>query len=131
MSQNSNNVTLMIFIIINKLFDNKYCFKYKNLFQIKWCRLKLFIMTFLLCMRNVCFNAKNKFFFKILLWLIDEKLYTSWIFIEYKTFIECDYVFIEFCAFSLFCRYNCNVIMFTSLKFYVLCQLLLSMRLLI
>ena len=127
---NNDNVTSMMRIMINKSFNNKCYFEYENFFQTTWCRLKLFIMTFLFCMRSVCFNAKRFFFFKISLWLIDEKLYTSWIFIEFEIFIEFNCVFIEFCVFLSFCRRNYNVMMFTSLKCYMLCQLLLSMRLL-
>ena len=127
---NNNNVMLTMRIIINKSFDNKCCLKYENSFQTEWYKLKLFMMTFSFCMRNVCFNAKKNFFFKILLWLIDEKLYTSWIFIEHKAFIESDHIFIKFCVFSSFCRRHCNVMMFTFLKCYVLCQLLSSMQLL-
>ena len=130
MFRNNDNVTSTMRIMINKSFNNKYCFKYENSFQIKWCRLKSFIMTFLFCMHNVCFNAKKLSFFEISLWLIDDELYTSWIFIEHEAFIEFDCVFIEFCAFSSFCRRNYNVMMFTFLKCHVLCQLLSSMRLL-
>ena len=130
MFRNNDNVTLTMRIIINKSFNNKCCLEYENFFQIKWCRLKLFIMTFSFCMRSVCFNVKKFSFFKILLWLIDEKWYTLWIFIKHEAFIKFNYVFIEFCAFSLFCRRNCNMMMFTFLKYYVLCQLLSSMRLL-
>ena len=128
---NNDNMTSMMRIMINKSFNNKCYFKYKNSFQTKWCRLKLFMMTFSFCMRNACFSAKKLFFSKISLWLIDEKLYTSWMFIEHEAFIEFDCVFIELCAFFSFCCCSCNVIMFTFLKCYVLCQLLLSMRLLI
>ena len=130
MFRNNNNMTSIMRIIINKSFDNKCYLEYKDFFQTKWCKLKLFIITFLFCMRNVCFNAKKFFFFKISLWLIDEKLYISWMFIEHETFIEFDYVFIEFCAFFSFCRRNYNMIMFTFLKYHMLCQLLPSMRLL-
>ena len=126
----NDNMTSTMRIMINKSFDNKYCFEYENSFQTAWCKLKLFIMTFSFCMRNVCFNAKRFSFFKISLWLIDEKLYTSWMFIEHEVFLKSDCMFIEFCALFSFCRRNCNVMMFTSLKCYVLCQLLLSMRLL-
>ena len=130
MFQNNDNVTSTMRIIINKLFDNKCCLKYKNSSQTEWCKLKLFIMTFSLCMRSACFNAKKFFFFKILLWLIDKELYISWIFIEHETFIELNYVFIKFCAFFLFCYRSCNMMMFTFLKCHMLCQLLSLMRLL-
>ena len=130
MFYDNDNVTSMMRIIINKLFDSKCCFKYENFFQTKWCRLKLFTMTFSFCMRSVCFSAKKLSFFEISLWLVDDGLYTSWMFIEHEAFIESDCMFIEFCAFSSFCRRSCSVMMFTSLKCYVLCQLLSSMRLL-
>ena len=131
MFRNNINMMLMWRIIINKLFNNKCYLKYKDFPQTKWCRLKLFIIMLLLCMRSACFSAKKKFFFKISLWLVDEELYISWIFIEHETFIEFDRVFIKFCAFSAFCRRNCNVIIYTFLKYYMLCQLLSSMQLLI
>ena len=130
MLYDNDNVTLTMRIIINKSFNNKCYFKYKNSFQTKWCKLKLFIITLSLCMRNVCFNAKKFSFFKISLWLIDDELYTSWMFIEHEAFIEFDCVFIEFCAFFSFCRRNYNVMMFTFLKCHMLYQLLSSMRLL-
>ena len=129
MFYDNNNVTSMMRIMINKSFDNNYCLEYKNFLQTKWCRLKSFIITFSFCMRNVCFNAKKFFFFEISLWLIDDELYTSWMFIKHETFIKFNYIFIEFCALFSFCRRNCNVIMFMFLKCYILCQLLSSMQL--
>ena len=130
MLRNNESVTLMMCIMINKSFDNKCCFEYKDFSQTKWCRLKLFIMMFSFYRRSACFNAKKSSFFKILLWLIDDELYTSWMFIKHEAFIKFNCVFIKFCAFSSFCRCSCNVIMFMFLKCYVLCQLLSSMRLL-
>ena len=130
MFQNSDSVMSMMRIMINKSFDSKCCFEYENPLQTTWCRLKSFIMTFSFCMRSVCFNARKFSFFETSLWLVGEELYTSWMFIEFEMFIEFDYVFIELCAFSSFCRRNCNVMMFMFLKCHVLCQLLLSMRLL-
>ena len=130
MSRDNDNVTSIMHIMINKSSDNKCCLEYKNSFQTEWCRLKSFIMTFSFCMRSACFSAKRFFFFKILLWLIDDELYISWMFIEHEAFIKFDCVFIEFCALFSFCRRNYNVMMFTSLKCHVLCQLLPSMRLL-
>ena len=131
MSRDSINVILILRIIVNKSFNNKYCFEYENSSQTEWYKLKSFIMTFSFYMRSVCFSAEKLFFFKISLWLVDEKLYILWTFIEFEAFIEFNRVFIELCAFSLFYRRNCNVIVFTFLKCHVLCQLLSSMRLLI
>ena len=131
MFYNNDNVMSTMRIMINKSFNNKYCLEYKNFLQTKWCKLKLFIMTLSSCMRSVCFNAKKFFFFEISLWLADDELYTSWMFIKHETFIESDCVFIEFCALFSFCRRSYSVMMFTSLKCYMLCQLLPSMRLLI
>ena len=130
MFRNSINMTSIWRIIFNKSFDHKCYLEYEDSSQTEWCKLKSFIMTFSLCMRSVCFSAKKLFFFEISLWLIDKKLYISWMFIEHEMFIKSNRVFIKFCAFFSFCRRNCSVMIFTFLKCHMLCQLLSSMRLL-